>query len=369
MTYFNLRLGLILLLWLIPFSSLAQSGEAAAAIPGDELTALDRAINRELNTGSLGSQTLGLLVRLRSRIARFNSPPAAATSPEESGESLRLALRQELEGAVSQGGRGARRDLAFYYLFLNDPEAAREQWNRLGRAGELDLLYPLVSAFIDLTLGERQYAGKNLESTLAVLAASLPLRVSPPVFCQSIAAFRVYAPRPGEPFLPGEDALLYVEIEGARFSDSSEGGSECQLRFGLKLRDDNQGTVWAEPDFGEYAPLFNGPIHDLHAALTWKIPHNLEAGRYHLTVEALERSSNRRGEGVVAFSVAKRPTNPEKGLSASPAALSFPPDAARLGEVFPGAPLPVLPGGGSGGNLDQQKYDLLQKYYGTRQQP
>ena len=273
-----------------------------------------------------------------------------------------------LEADAGTGGRAARRALALYYLLLNEPEKAGEQWRQMGRGSERDVSYRLMSAYIELALGEHNAGRASLVAAMSLLEAGSPLKVSNPVFSQNVAGYRIFQPYRGGPFLPGDDVLLYVEVEGATFVDSPEGGSECALMFGLKLVNDSQATVWAEPNFGEYAPLFNGPIRDLHAALTWKIPNNLEAGRYHIRVEALEESTKRRGEGVTSFEVAKRPTNPETRPTGMFDPSSLPRGFSEMQNAFPGAPVmpssPLTPGG----EYNDNKFDILQRYYQNQRQ-
>lgn len=355
----------------------ALAAHAGETIPPAEIQALDRAISRELNSGALGSQVLGDLTRLRNRLAHLNSSPAAAPVAQAGGGEAgdpQVTLLGALEREAGGGGRSARRALAFFYMYLNEPEKAREQWRLMGKGSEYDISYLLISSFLEIALGEHNVGRASVESALSMLQARSPLKVTNPIFCQNVAGYRVFEPVKANNFLPGDDILIYVEVEGAQFSDSREGGSECSLMFGLKLKDDNQGTVWAEPNFGEYMPLFNGPIRDLHAVLTWKVPNNLEPGRYHLTVEAVEEATRRRGEGVTGFEVGRRPTNPEKRPTGwiDPKALeALPPNFSEMQSVFPGAP--VLPNTGSmyqGGSVDvdKDKYELLQRYMQNQRQ-
>lgn len=299
---------------LIVIAGLAAAGENPALIPPAELQALDRAIAREANSGSLGSQTLGDLYRLKTRLQRLQQSAKTeaelALAPLDGDDSQRRQL-DRLEREAVSGGRAARRSLALYYLFLNEPEKALAQWRQMGRANEYDLQYMLISSYLEFALGEYGTGRKNLETALRLMESRSSLAVSPPIFCQNIGGYRIFTARQPGNLLPGENVLLYVEVEGAEFVNTPD-GSECRLLFGLKLVNDAQGTVWAEPNYGEYAPYFAGPIRDLHAALTWRVPNDLEPGRYHLTVEAVEDSTKRRGEGAVGFTVGKRETNPEK---------------------------------------------------------
>ncbi|GEM_PF-2261329 len=366
------RLGWIFLIAMtVCHAAALRAGEEESLIPASELQALDRAISRELNSGNMGSQTLGDLYRLKNRLIQLRqsakSETARALEPLDSGDSQRQQLNR-LEAEAAAGGRAAKRSLALYYLFLNEPEKALSQWRDMGKATEHDLSYLLISAYLEFALGEYNTGHGNLEKALRFMETRSSLAVSTPILCDTVAGYRIYAERGNKRVMPGEDVLLYVEIDGVEFSSLNDGSSECKLMFGLKLYDDNQSVVWAESNYGEYAPTFSGPIRDLHAALTWRVPNDLSPGRYHLTVEAVEDSTKRRGEAVLDFTVEKRDTNAEKrptaGLAPMPSP-QLPQSYYDAQNAFPGAPFVPNPnpsGGMRDTDMYKQQFDLLQQY-------
>ncbi|MDR1613059.1 MAG: hypothetical protein LBT97_09805 [Planctomycetota bacterium] len=364
------RRGLRIVLGTLPLWLWAASARAGEAVPAAEMQALERAIYREINSAQLGSSVLGDLTRLRARLMGFNTTgfPAGAGGAASDGQAVEgdrdRAVLARLEAEAGGGGRAARRSLAMYYLYLNDPEKARGQWRLMGRGSDHDLPYLIMSGYLDLALGEGDKGKAALETALARLDALSPLSLSAPVFCTNIAGYRIYAPRREDPLLPGEDALLYVEIDGAEIRALDAAGSGCNLEFGMKLRDDFQRTVWAEPNYGAYSPLFNGTIRDLHAALAWKVPNNLEAGRYHLLVDVVEGWTKRRAEAVIGFEVGKRPTNPETRPTGGPAPDRMPRGFMELRRDLPEAPAIPDPGGPADDLLrrSQRQFDLLQQY-------
>ncbi len=316
------------------------AGEAANAIPQAEIQALDRAIARELSTGQLGSQTLGDLTRLKARLLRLKPPPAkserdAALEPLGGDESLRGQL-ERLQAEAAGGGRAALKSLALYHLFLNEPEKALAAWRRMGKSSEYDMSHLLIASYLEFALGEYSNGRRNLETALRLMDTRSGLEVSAPVFCQTIAGYRVYVPRPAGNLLPGEEVLIYVEVEGADFKSVPD-GSECRIMFGLKLKDENQATLWAESNYGEDAPVFAGPVRDLHAALSWRVPNDLAPGRYHLSVEAVEDASKRHGENVLGFSVGRRETNPERRPTGGMDPRAVPQSLLDAQKAFPGA--------------------------------
>lgn len=324
----------------------AHAGERASVIPAAQLQALDRAIARESNANELGSQTLGDLVRLRNSLEAMKQPKSGREAaleplPRESSMDAHIA---RLEEEASQGNRASARSLTLYLLSMNNAEQARTVWRRMGPASTSDLPHQLIAAYIDLALGEYNAARTGLEAAQRMIDARANLELSAPVFCENIAGYRLYVPRPQKELLPGEETLIYVEVDGADFQQLADGYSECRIMFGLSLTNDAGRTLWSEPNYGEYAPVFNGPIRDLHTALSWRIPNDLVPGLYRLRVEAVEQSSKRSGERSMEFTVARRSTNPETrpGAGLSGADSRIPPGAEQTirdaQKAFPGGP-------------------------------
>lgn len=303
--------------------AVAAGPAPAGEVPLSELRALERAIESGLNNSDIGSQTLGDLQRLKDRLEE-NARSGAAPRGSEPGpyqevssadsDSAGDADVSRLEREAADGKRTALRTLALYRLFQNDPEAALKLWNRMGEANANDLAYRLMASYIELALGEYGKARTHLEMADRLIGSRTGLGLSKPIFCDNIAGYRLYAPRQSKDLLPGDNTLVYVEIEGADFHDVGRGESECRLMFGIRLKNDSGVTVWSDSNYGEYAPIFNGPIRDLHTALTWRIPNDLAPGVYTMTVEAVEESSKRRGDAEMEFTVGRRSTNQETKL-------------------------------------------------------
>lgn len=331
----------VFLLFLAAAGSFVGAGEP---IPHVEIQALDRAIARELNEKALGSQTLGDLQRLKYRLEKFLQPPGtarqAALAPLTVGEDSISQTLAQLESEAQNNNRSALRSLTLYQIFLGNPETALGYWEKVGQGNPNDIAFQILSAYIKLSLGEYNPARESLDAAARLMDTRTQLAISRPVFCENIAGYRLYVPREKKDVLPGEDVLVYVEVDGADFKSTGDGYSECQIMFGLKLKNDIERVVWSETNYGEYSPVFNGPIRDLHTALTWRVPNDLGPGVYTLTVEAVEDSSKRRGENSVSFNVAKRATNAETRPGAGAGAGYTPEMRKTIEEAqrqFPGA--------------------------------
>lgn len=317
------------------------------AIPQVELQALDRAISRELNQNVLGSQVLGDLQRLRHRLERIQhssgDPRHAALAPLAVGEDSIAQTLAQLEAEAGNGNRSALRSLALYQVFLGNPETALRHWERLGQTSAADTSHQILSAYLKLALGEYNAARAHLDEASRLMDTRTQLVLSEPVFCENIGGYRLYDRRGEKDFLPGEDTLVYVEVDGADFVTLPDGDVECRLMFGLKLTNDSDRVVWSETSYGEYSPLFNGPVRDLHTALTWRVPNDLVPGVYALAVEAVEESSKRRGESRIEFTVARRATN----SAPRPGANALTPDMRRsiqdAQRQFPGTSIQLPP--------------------------
>jgi hypothetical protein len=317
------------------------AGETLSDIPPAELQALDRAIARELNSGRSGTHTLGDLVRLKNRLLARRAlderrEKSQALAPLAGEDSL-AGLRAKLENEAGQGIRGAKRSLAFLHLAQNEPEKALEQWQGMGKASDYDLSFLLVSAYLKFAVGEYPAGRADLEKSLGLMDARQGLGISEPVFCLNIMGYRLFVPRAAGDLSPGENVLIYVEVDGAEFFPSGE-GTGCRLAFGLRLKDDSRHTVWADPEYGEYAPVFSGSIRDLHAALTWRVPTDLPPGNYRLSVETVDVASKLSGDNAVSFSVGRHPAESD----------SSPPEARRrslpgANPALPGSPIPLEP--------------------------
>lgn len=336
-------------------------------IPQSEMQALDTAITREFNSNP-NSFTFAELNKLKQRLIRMQAEARtsrpekqAALEPLAADDALAGTL-ERLEAEAKKGGRAAQRTLALYYMYLNEPEKALQEWRRMGRATDYDIQYLLIAAYLEFALGEYNTGRDNLERALRFMDTRTSLSLSTPVLCQTIAGYRVYIPMPAGDILPGQEVLVYTEVEGAVFKDSQDGGAECDIMFGLRLKNESQSTLWAEPNYGAYAPVFAGPIRDLHVALTWRVPNDLPPGRYHLFVEAVEESTKRRGESVLGLNVGRRETNPLPRPTGGPT----PPDTERMmremNKHFPGAGMPEGLQNQWGNAKTKEGFEMLRRY-------
>ena len=362
-----------LLCSLVFAAAACRAGEPVAdTVPPNELVALERAIAREFNTGDLGKQILDDLLRLQWRLERMRSAAGSARDgqarPLSGSEDAERRLLERLEKSAVSDDRVALRQLALYHTFLGNPEEALAVWRRMGPASVTDLQFLLVSAYLKLALADHNGAQTDVENAVRLIQSRAALILSAPVFCSGIEGYRLYAPLPPKSLAQGENTLLYVEIEGADFHPLPDGDSECRLMFGLKLMNDQNRVIWAEPTYGEYAPAYAGPVRDLHTALAWRVPEDLVPGAYRLQVECVEQSSLRRGESSVAFDVVRREKTapPEPPKTGDGEKSKLPADFDRVKREAE-RPFLGMPGAGDGKGRDgdrkfgDREYDIIKQ--------
>ncbi len=231
---------------------------------------------------------------------------SAAARTAGSDAPLRGRLEEILLARVArdQGDRRARDSLALYYLFLDRPQEAVRLYLDMGPAAPQDIFHPLLTAYAYLRLGAYADAGRYLDRLAPLMRERRPLRVSPPVLCKSVTAYRLYEPLSNATLRPGASSLLYIELDGVSFRPTGDGGSACSLTFGLEVRDEMQNLLWERPDYGDYTHAFQGPVRDMHATVIFRVPSDLPPGRYSVFVHCRDRYSNQSGTGDASFSVA-----------------------------------------------------------------
>lgn len=327
------------------------AARAPARVTPEDIAFIERLIARRVTAGQAGSLEVERLQRIRDLLKRpaaaapQEDPPATSTSPKT--ELLEI-LRKNV--ADSEASRHSVESLVMYHLFLDEPDKALKLLKNTGPAGARDLYHPLRLAYTYLRLGDYTNGNAALTKLNLLLADRLPLRLSEPILCDKITAFRVYEPKPRKPHRPGERSFVYVEIAGVEFKKQADGTVGCNLNFGLELRDDLQTVVWSEPDYGAYSPTFQGPVDAVHASITFWLPNNLRDGRYHLVITARERATKREGASSVAFDVGRVSTT-RTPPAPPPAPL---PDLNNAEDILP----PSLD--------DSTRADILRERHSTR---
>jgi len=279
-----------------------RAADAGGVTPADVST-IDKYLMQAV-TRNIASDEAASLRRIR-QFLQAEIDKARRPKDKDEEEDLLVRLRRALQKRVqtSKHARPARERLTSLYVLQEDWEAALEHLTRIGPVSDRDLCHPLLLGYVYLHLGDYAKADACLARLDSLLHEYRTLQVSAPVFCSEIRGYRLYTPAP-DACAPGQDVLVYVELQGVTFAAEAGGMASCSMAFGLAIKDDAQREIWSQPEFGNYAPNFRGPVRDLHATISVRIPNHLAEGRYHLFVTCTDVRSKKTGEAAAAFRVA-----------------------------------------------------------------
>ena len=128
-----------------------------------------------------------------------------------------------------------------------------------------------------------------------------PLTVQHLSFCRKISSFGVYTAFNTNKFHPGQEVLLYAELENYHSRSTPEGfRTELRSRYHIL---DAQGQTVAEQTFPVAHDLCRRPRRDYFHTYRFSMPSPATAGRYqlHLTVEDL--NSGKIGQTDIPFDI------------------------------------------------------------------
>lgn len=258
---------------------------AEGAGDDDRIERQIRRLEERLRRPDLGAQDVILLQSLVTELRSLQQTKRIPT-----GES---ALMEELEQLLvarlgTERNRFAQEMLARWHLFRDQPEKAVAILRDLRVNPDVDITWSALMVYGYIRLGDYRRADHFFEHLGRLMKKRTALRLHPPVLADRVTAFRLYEPRSERILQPGEMLTLYIEMGGVHFARTGPDTYQCRLLFGIELRDRMQTPVYAEPEFGTYDPVYRGPIQDMHAVIYFRLPHNLQPGRYTLLVKATD---------------------------------------------------------------------------------
>ena len=189
---------------------------------------------------------------------------------------------------------------------LGDPVQALGFLRKTSANSSEDIQWPLLASSIYLQLGDYSKAAIYAKAVDQLLGKQTPLSLSVPVQVDQVQAYRLYTPYSGGIPKPGDTLILYIEVNGARFREQRHGMYACNLEFSLELRDELQNVIEKQDNYGRYAPEYNGPIQDLHATIYYRIPPELEGGRYTLIITCTDRYGKAAADTDFVFDIGGR---------------------------------------------------------------
>lgn len=258
----------------------------AAASEMDSIERQIRRLEDRLRRPDLAPQDV---ILFQSLITELRALQQARHIP--TGES---ALMEELEQLLTERlgqerNRFAQEMLVRWHFFRDQPEKAVAILRDLQVNPETDLTWSVLMLYGYIRLGDYRRADRFFEHAGRLMKKRTALRLHPPILADRVTAFRLYEPRREKVINPGEMLTLYLEMGGVHFARIAADQYQCRLQFGIELRDRMQASVYSDPDFGTYDPVYRGPIQDMHAVIYFRLPHNLQPGQYTLLVTATDR--------------------------------------------------------------------------------
>lgn len=151
----------------------------------------------------------------------------------------------------------------------------------------------------------RTEAAERLQEAARTLGRSGDLVVRNLAFCTEVSSFGVYKPFDRYAFKPGQEALLYAEVQNFATS-ATEKGFHTALRSSYEIVD-ARGSQIARQDFGLTEEYCRNPRNDYFLRYFLRLPPNIAAGDYTLRLAIEDSKSNKRGEAIIRFAIEDAP--------------------------------------------------------------
>jgi len=214
----------------------------------------------------------------------------AGRSPQSDAESARQARLRMLYLLAN------RRDDALRPIRSLDP-AMQEFWSK-----QLYGLATLVDPQLISESGRRRAQAKqHLEAAVAKLSESCPLVVRNLAFATEIELFGRYKPFEKYEFLPGQEVLLYAELENFETRETPR-GFHTATRSSYQIFD-SSGRRVAEHEFSpseEYSPTAR---RDYFIGHQFTLPRQIFPGKHVLQLTVADLNSQKIGQSLIEFTV------------------------------------------------------------------
>ena len=189
-----------------------------------------------------------------------------------------------------------RRDDAVRHIASLEPEM-QEFWSKqfFGLATLLnsDLISDRSNRLIE--------SKRNLDESLRRLGESAPLDVRNLAFITSVESYGVYTPFDDSEFRPGEEVILYAEVENYRCKETAR-GYHTSLRSTFEIFDSDHQKV-AEHEFATNEEYCKNARRDFFTICQFFIPKNLTPGKYVLRLTVADLNGDKVGESSITFHI------------------------------------------------------------------
>jgi hypothetical protein len=183
------------------------------------------------------------------------------------------------------------------------PDSDRAFWRE-----ELSGLSVLLD---DRTIGDvsrrTAEARQHLQTAENALAMSSPLVVRNLAFCTEVTSFGVIKPFGSYEFKPGQELLLYAELENFA-SELTEKGYHTAMHSSYQIFD-SRGAKVAEQDYAITEEYCRNPRRDYFLRYFVYLPKQIPSGNYTLQLAIEDVLGRKAGQTSLAFAVAEQPSN------------------------------------------------------------
>ncbi|MBL9123414.1 MAG: hypothetical protein JNG90_07255 [Planctomycetaceae bacterium] len=258
-----------------------QSAPAAAPTAGQAAPAI---LPGESPRAAVGDWQFHLAAAIGALEAQMASAPEATAA---AAEHARLGLLYLAAG---------RRDDALRPLSAI-PAEQQEFW-----AKELTGLSLYLESLGHAEAGERvTEATAHLEAARRALHAQAELTLRNLAFCTEVLSYGVYEPFASTEFAPGQEVLLYAELENLK-SDPRAGGYYTALQSRYEVLD-AAGKVVDTREFGLTEETCRNERRDFFIRYQFLLPKGLAAGAYTLKLQIEDTLGRKSGSASIPFSI------------------------------------------------------------------
>jgi hypothetical protein len=137
----------------------------------------------------------------------------------------------------------------------------------------------------------------SLEKATAELREQLPLSLKNLVFCTEVTSFGVYKPLEKHEFAPGQEVLLYAEIDNF-ISESRADGFHTALDSGYEITN-AQGKNVAKQHFGLTEDTCRNARRDFFIRFQFFLPREIGPGTYTLQLTIQDTLGHKSGQASI----------------------------------------------------------------------
>ncbi len=139
-----------------------------------------------------------------------------------------------------------------------------------------------------------------LNAALRQLRDEAPLSIKNMTFCRKILSFGNYERFPRNEFTPGQEVLLYTEIENFVSTPTVDGEYRTSLKSLIEIMDSQGKVVWTN-GFPTTEDFCRNPRRDYFQNGQFHIPKELSTGTYSLRLTIADELSHKRGSSSLNF--------------------------------------------------------------------